>query len=151
MVESILHSHDAETDTDKVGEPVFGDIRKEWHWVRPGIEEILSLAPHFTFRPEDVYAACISQRAVLWVAEDGFVVSTSESDPFTDERSMFLWLAWAKERGKDLVSKYQPFFEQVAREAGYTQMETRSPFLQLVPHLTNRGWSVDTVVYTRKL
>jgi hypothetical protein len=134
-----------------VVEPVFGDIRKEWHWVRPGVEEILQLAPHFTFRPEDVYAACISQRAVLWVAEDGFVVSTSEVDPFTDERSMFLWLAWAKKRGQDLVSKYQPFFERVGREAGYKHMETRSPFLQLVPHLTNRGWSVDTVVYTRKL
>lgn len=151
MAGSIRPFREGEIDTDTVDDPVFGDIRKEWHWVRPGIEEILKLAPQLTYRPEDVYAACVSQRAVLWVAEDGFVVSSSEADPFTDERSMFLWLAWAKERGKDLVSKYQPFFERVARDAGYTQMETRSPFLNLMPHLTERGWDIDTVVYTRKL
>jgi hypothetical protein len=150
MAESIPHSQNGGTGTEVV-EPVVGDIRKEWHWVKPGIEEILSLAPHLTYRPEDVYAACLNRQAVLWVSDDGFVVSTTETDPFTDRRSMFLWLAWATERGHDLVSKYQPFFERVAREAGYNQLETRSPFLKLITHLTARGWDVDTVVYTRKL
>lgn len=151
MAESIHRLQDEEIGTATAADPVFGDIRKEWHWVKPGIQEILSESSSLTFRAEDVYAACISQQAVLWVAEDGFVISTSEVDPFTDERTMFLWLAWAKERGNDLVSKYNGFFEQVARDAGYKQMETRSPFLGLMPHLTERGWNVDTVVYTRKL
>lgn len=109
------------------------------------------MAKSLTYRPEDVYAACVNQQAVLWVTSEGFVVSTTETDPFNGEKTMFLWLAWAVERGNDLVSKYQPFFERVAREAGYHQLETRSPFMGLKAHLTERGWEVDTVVYTRKL
>jgi len=82
------------------------------------------------------------------MTSEGFVVSTTETDTFTGKKTMFLWLAWAKERGNSLVSKYQPFFERVAREAGYSYLETRSPFLGLMPHLTENGCSIDTVVYT---
>lgn len=151
MAEYTLHSRKGETDTEAAVDPVFGDIRKEWHWVKRGIEEILSLDPQLTFRPEDVYAACVNQQAVLWVNDEGFVVSTTEVDPFNEEKTMLLWLAWAKKRGGDLVSKHGAFFEKVACEAGYSKLETRSSFMQLMPHLTERGWTIDTVVYVRNL
>lgn len=151
MAESTLHSHSGEIVTVAAAEPFVADVRREWDWVRPGIEEILGNSKSLTYRAEDVYAACINQQAVLWVTSEGFVVSTTEVDTFTGKKAMFLWLAWAKERGNSLVSKYQLFFERVAREAGYSYLETRSPFLGLMPHLTENGWSVDTVVYTREL
>jgi hypothetical protein len=131
-------------------EPWVADVRREWDWIRKGVEEIVSTA-NVTYRVEDVYSACVNQEAVLWVTNEGFVVSTTETDPYTDEKTMLLWLAWAVKKGNDLVSKYQAFFERVAREAGYSRLETRSPFLGLMPHLTERGWEIDTVVYTRKL
>lgn len=140
-----------EIDTETADSPVVGDVRREWDWVRHGVEEILRTAKTLTYRPEDVYAACVNKQAVLWTTSEGFVISTTEIDPFTDRKTMFLWLAWAKERGTSLVSKYQSFFEKAAREAGYSHLETRSPFLGLMPHLTENGWSIDTVVYTRGL
>lgn len=150
MVESILRSQSDETVTEVVVEPRVADVRREWNWIKRGVEEIVSTA-NVTYRVEDVYAACVTNQAVLWVTNEGFVISTTETDPYTDEKTMLLWLAWAVERGNDLVSKYQAFFERVAKEAGYSQLETRSPFLGLMPHLTERGWEIDTVVYTRKL
>jgi len=151
MAEFIHPSHNGVTVTAGAAEPVVGDARREWDWIRPGVEEILRSSRSLTYRAEDVYAACVNQQAVLWITSEGFVVSTTETDTFTGKKTMFLWLAWAKEKGNSLVSKYQSFFERVAREAGYSYLETRSPFLGLMPHLESHGWSIDTVVYTREL
>lgn len=151
MAEFTHHSLNDVIATGEAVEPVVADVRREWDWIRPGVEEILRNSKSLTYRAEDVYAACVNHQAVLWMTSEGFVVSTTETDTFTGKKTMFLWLAWAKERGNSLVSKYQPFFERVAREAGYSYLETRSPFLGLMPHLTENGWSIDTVVYTREL
>ena len=151
MVASTPLSHGAETGTVAAVEPFVSDARREWDWVKPGVEEILRNSKTLTYRAEDVYAACVNGQAVLWVTSEGFVVSTTEVDHFTGKKTMFLWLAWAKEKGNSLVSKYQSFFERVAREAGYSYLETRSPFLGLMSHLETNGWTVDTVVYTRAL
>jgi uncharacterized protein YmfQ (DUF2313 family) len=144
-------SHVVGTGTVAAVEPIVSDIRREWDWVKPGVEEILRNAKTLTYRAEDVYAACVNGQAVLWVTSEGFVISTTEVDNFTGKKTMFLWLAWAKEKGNSLVSRYQSFFERVAREAGYSYLETRSPFLGLMSHLETNGWTVDTVVYTRAL
>jgi uncharacterized protein YmfQ (DUF2313 family) len=144
-------SHVVGTGTVAAVEPIVSDIRREWDWVKPGVEEILRNAKTLTYRAEDVYAACVNGQAVLWVTSEGFVVSTTEVDNFTGKKTMLLWLAWAKEKGNSLVSRYQSFFERVAREAGYSYLETRSPFLGLMSHLETNGWTVDTVVYTRAL
>jgi len=151
MVAFTPPSHVVGIDTVMAVEPIVSDVRREWDWVRPGIEEILRNAKTLTYRPEDVYAACVNGQAVLWITSEGFVVSTTEVDHFTGKKTMFLWLAWAKEKGNSLVSKYQSFFERVAREAGYSYLETRSPFLGLMSHLETNGWTVDTVVYTRAI
>jgi uncharacterized protein YmfQ (DUF2313 family) len=151
MAVSTPLSHGAETGTVAAVEPFVSDVRREWDWVKPGVEEILRNAKTLTYRAEDVYAACVNGQAVLWVTSEGFVVSTTEVDNFTGKKTMFLWLAWAKEKGNSLVSRYQSFFERVAREAGYSYLETRSPFLGLMSHLETNGWTVDTVVYTRAI
>jgi len=151
MEESTPHFQSGETGTATAIEPVVSDIRREWDWVRHGVEEIIRNAKTLTYRPEDVYAACVNKQAVLWTTSEGFVISTTEIDPFTDRKTMFLWLAWAKKRGDSLVAKYQLFFEKAAREAGYSYLETRSPFLGLMGYLESHGWAIDTVVYTREL
>jgi hypothetical protein len=150
MVVSTLRSPSSATAT-AAEQPVVSDIRREWDWVRPGLDEICAASRSLTYRAEDVYAACVNKQAVLWTTSEGFVISSTEIDQFTGEKTMFLWLAWAKVRGTSLVSKYQAFFEQVAREAGYSTLETRSPFLGLMSHMEAHGWTVDTVVYTKRL
>ncbi len=81
------------------GDPYLADIRKEWDWVSKGVREILEGTPQLTFRQEDVYAACVNGQAMLWITTEGFVVTTVEVDQFTEDRTLLVWLAWARDRG----------------------------------------------------
>lgn len=132
--------------------PVLADVRKEWGWVKRGVEEIIKSSSNLTFRPEDVYASCLTQRSMLWITHEGFVVSTTDVDVFTDEKIFFIWLAWAKNRGNDLAYKHQAFFENVARDTGHTKMELRSPHLGLMNYMTETlGWEVNNVSYIKSV
>jgi len=126
-------------------------IRHEWDWVKRGIEEILAEQSQLTFRAEDVYAACLNGEAQLWVAPECFVISTAEHDYFTESKTFLVWLAWVKERGQNCVIKYYPFFAQVAKENGFSNIEVRTPIAALEGYLLAEGWKKDTVVYTREL
>lgn len=132
-------------------EPLVGDIRQEWAWVKSGIDEILAEQPQLTFRAEDVYAEVVMGKAVLWVAPEGFVITSHEQDQFNGDMTFLLWLAWAKKRSQNCAIKYYDFFAQNAKEAGYKKIETRTPIQALEDYLLAEGWDKDTVVYTREL
>ena len=136
---------------DATGKVNLAHVRDEWHWVKEGVEEILAEQSQLTFRPEDVYAACLNEEAHLWVAPEGFVITTGERDQFTGQRTFLLWLAWTKKRGQNCAVKYYPFFEHVARENGFQKIETRTPVSALEEYFVADGWTKDTVVYTRDL
>ena len=151
MVEYLGHNAFREIDMDgKPASLVVGDIRLEWDWVKKGVESILRSSSHLTFRPEDVYAACISKEAVLWISEEGFVVTTGQTDQFTGERSMFIWLAWRKQGG-DLISRYGGFLEQAALDAGFDALEAESHRAGMEKVLVKNGWEVQTVQYRKDL
>ena len=133
-------------------EPYIANIRQEWHWVKRGVEEILAEQAQLTYRPEDVYAACLNHEAILWVAPEGFVVSQELEDEFTGAKTLLIWLAWARrKRGQNCVVKYYPFFARTAKAYGFSKIETRSPIPALENYLITAGWEKDTVVYTRAL
>ena len=77
--------------------PLLANVRQEWDWVKQGIDEILAEQPQLTFRPEDVYAAVLNGEALLWVAPEGFVVTTVEVDEFTGAKTFLLWLGMGQE------------------------------------------------------
>lgn len=151
MADSQEHGELEVVGTDKAVNPVIVPIREHWEAVKVGINEILAEQPQLTFRPEDVYAACLNEEAHLWVAPEGFVITSSERCQFTGARTLLLWLAWAKNRGDNCAVKYLPFFEQVAREHGYKSIETRTPISALEDYFLADGWTKDTVVYTREV
>ena len=136
-----------------VTEPVAVDIRSVWDWVKVGIEEILAEQPQLTYKAEDVYAACVNLKAVLYItdAEDGFVVCSPEVDQTTGDRTLLMWIAWTKVRGESCVAKYYDFFADVAREHGFKNIETRTPIPAMEQYLVQQGWTKDTVVYTRAI
>jgi hypothetical protein len=131
--------------------PTYANVRDEWDWVKQGVEEILAEQPQLTFRAEDVYAACLNEQAHLWVAAEGFVITTSEVEDFSGHKTFLLWLAWAKDRGQSCAIKYLPFFAQIAKENGFKNIETRTPVSALEKYFLAEGWTKDTVVYTREL
>ena len=136
---------------EKLTDPVFADIRREWHWVKPAIEGILADDFFLSFRPEEGYAACVNEQAHLWTTVDGFVVTTGETDPYSGERSLLVWLAAAIYKGQGLVREHEDFFMRVAKEAGYSKLTVRSRVPQMQNYLTELGWDIETVVYSKDL
>ena len=110
--------------------PVVGNIRWEWDWVRVGVQEILDKQPQLTFRPEDVYAECVTGAATLFIDEHkNFAVTTIEVDKFTNENTFLIWLAWCSGKGlrhNSFSDLYVPVFEQVARDCKCVFLEVRT-------------------------
>jgi hypothetical protein len=151
MADHQAHGAQDEENMATADKPLLANVRQEWEWVKRGIEEIIAEQPRLTFRPEDVYAAVLNGEALLWVAPEGFVITTEQDDEFTDKKSFFVWLAWTKERGQSCVVKYFSFFAQIAKQHGFSHIEVRTPITALEEYLLAEGWEKDTVVYTREL
>ena len=134
------------------GEPVLSNIRDEWGWVRKGIEEILAEDSHLNLIPEDVFVACKTQGAHLWTTDEGFVITTGEIDMITGERTFLVWLAWAEKKGNNVAVKWFKFFEDQAREAGFSRFEVRTKYPKLGDYLTNEmGFELVTAQFARKI
>ena len=132
--------------------PVVANIRQEWHWVKPGIEEILHLDPNLTFRPEDVYASVLSGESVLYVHDNFFNVATIEVDCFTGQRTFLLWLSWAKERGGANAVTYAKFYEDVARQMNCQRIETRSAQMPAVEYAVAKvGWEIKEIIFGKDI
>ncbi|SVD54103.1 uncharacterized protein METZ01_LOCUS406957 [marine metagenome] len=135
---------------EKLDEPYLADIRQEWHWVKQGIEEILNEQKDLTYIAEDVYAECVNKTAQLWVAPEGFIVTTGYPDEYTESKTLLVWLAWARVKGEDCVIKYTPLLSRLAKEAGYDLLEVRTPIPVPERWLTD-GWRLVHAVYVRNI
>lgn len=137
---------------EKSRDPVIADIREHWGWVRPGLEEILNEDPFIDVIPEDVFTACKTESAHLWVTDDGFVVTTGLTDPYSGKRTLLIWFAWAKKKGMNIAAQCVGFFEQVAYDAGFSFIEVRTRHEQLGEYIEQSvGWEKETVIYRRDM
>ena len=129
--------------------PVIADIRKEWDWVKVGVKEILIGQPQLTYRPEDVYAECVSGNATLFVLGKNFAITTVYLDKYTDDKIFLGWLTW----GKNIQNahKYVHFFEKIARDCGCVYMEGRTSIDRLGEYYLENDWKLETRVFRRKL
>ena len=141
-------------NTDKADNrdvPVLADVRHEWEFVKSGIQQILNASPVLTYRAEDVYAACVHNEAHLWTSRDGFVVTTTELDTYTGEKTFLFWIAWASRKGTALSVAHRKFFEDVARETGHTKVEVRTAVPEVAEFLKNSSWQLAENVFVRDL
>ena len=129
--------------------PVIADIRKEWDWVKVGVKEILIDQPQLTYRPEDVYAECVSGNATLFVLGKNFAITTVYLDRYTDDKIFLLWLTWGKNMQN--AHRYVHFFERVARDCGCVYMEGRTSIDRLGEYYLENDWKLETRVFRRKL
>ena len=148
----MVDSRSATAQERQFGEPQLADIRSEWGWVRQGIEEILGDDEHLNLIPEDVFVACKTGAAHLWTTEEGFVVTTGETDTITGERTFLVWLAWAYKKGGNVAVKWFEFFEDQARQAGFTRFEVRTRYPDLGDYLEQKlGFSLITAQFARRI
>ena len=132
--------------------PHVANIRQEWDWVKDGLEEILSLDPNLTWRPEDIYASVLSGESHLWVHPDFFNVTTVEADHFTGDKTLLLWISWAKRRGGANAVTYAKFYEDVARQFGCQFISTKSVQMPAVEYATEKvGWEITEITFGKDL
>ena len=112
------------TETSKL-EP--RNIRELWDVIKPGLEAVKAQWPELsTWRVEDIYAAVIAERAVLYANEDGFAVCSIDTDQYSNEADLFIWVAYAYEPGNNLMQKYLQSFIEVAKRLGCRGVITES-------------------------
>jgi hypothetical protein len=142
-----------EANSNGMKPPVMANIRAEWDWVKEGVEEILNLSRHLTWRPEDIYASCLSGESALWIRDhDWFVVSTIEVDQFNGARTFLIWLSWTRDRGNGVASEMWPFFEMVARQSGCDMIEVRTEHKRVGEYIeTDLGWDCQQMVFSKDL
>ena len=132
--------------------PRKANIREEWHWVRLGIEEILHLDQNLTYQPEDVYASIVNGDSELWVHPNFFTVLTIGTDEYTGDRTLVIWLMWAKERGGANSVTFTEFYENLGRHYGCTRIEGHSTQMPAVEYAERQvGWTVSSITFGKDL
>lgn len=121
------------------------DVRDVWDDIRPGIESTKKKigAP---WRPEDIYAACIANRAFIYTGETGFIVVQPGHNAFNGKAEMFIWIAYAEGEGN--IDRFQAAVDDLADDHGFDTMTMWScrPGFERVP-----GWKAVATVYEREL
>ena len=133
---------------------VYADVKLEWDWVKPAIKSILKEQPKLTYRVEDVYASCVNNNAVLLTAEQTrFVVVETLTDPFTNKKTLNIWIAWVapEHRTGGDTETYLPFFENMALDLDCTYLECSTNKESLGRLYSSIGWALKTQVYVRDL
>ena len=104
------------------------NLREVWDDIKPGLEAIKRDWPELsTWRVEDVYAAVLQEQAVVYTTEDGFAVCMLDTDEFTQQTDLCIWIAYAYEMNRGgMLSKYLPSFIEVARDLGCRGVSTAS-------------------------
>lgn len=104
------------------------NIQDVWDTVTPGLLEIKTEWPESnTWSMIDVYNAVRTGEAVLYLTDDGFVICTLETDRWTEDSDLFIWIAYcppAKRGG--MLKKYWPSFIEVAKHLGCKGIQTGS-------------------------
>ena len=132
--------------------PVAADIRREWHWVRPAIEELLNDNPDVDAIPEDVYAACKAGIASLWVIPTGMFITRFEYGDLNNEKTLDLWFAWTKEKGGRAAPDVHRFLEPYARAHGCAAIEFGTRYQPLINYLCDDlGYRVSTQILRKDL
>lgn len=132
--------------------PYLGDIRAEWHWVRPAIEELLNDNPDVDAIPEDVYAACKSGGAHLWVVPEGMLITKFAHGLYGGERTLDIWFAWTRQRGGKVGVGVHKFLEPFAKSHGCAAIEFGTRYQPLIDYLCeDLGYRVSTQILRKDL
>jgi hypothetical protein len=103
------------------------NIREVWDRIKPGLEEIKAQWPDLSsWRVEDVYASVIMEQAVLYETEDGFAICTLDTDQYTGNADLCIWIAYAYSKKSGTLNKYLPSFIEVAKDLGCKGVSTLS-------------------------
>ena len=132
--------------------PVLANIRQEWDWVRPVIEELLLDNTDVDAIPEDVYAACKTGAANLWLVPDGMFITRFEYGECNNEKTLDIWFAWSKNIGSRIGTDVHKFLEPFAKAHGCAAIEFGTRYQPLIDYLcADLGYRVSTQILRKDL
>ena len=102
------------------------DVREVWPEVRPLLEDVRRFGPHSRMTPEEVYAACRYNTAVMFFEPPNLLVLRDEYDPVNRLNILWVWVA----HGKGILQMMERL-DAYASERGYDEIRQTSP---------RRGW-----------
>lgn len=106
------------------------NLRQDWEFIRKGLEQIQAKSDTLDWIPEDYYML-LKQRVIdgyIWEGV-GFILFRDVTNPYTQERGVFIMAAWSVDEHKTLDSLHE--FEQQAQGCAYRFIEMDS---------TRSGW-----------
>lgn len=122
------------------------NIRAHWPFVREGIEKTKALRGG-TYRPEDVYAACVNREAFLYLADEGFVILKPIMDDYSLERILLVWLVWGA-GDADLIAKYQAHIVAIAKAEAFDRIQF---YRHAKGSVESGGWTKRYTIYEMDL
>lgn len=108
---------------------ILSDIDQHWAVIKPGLKHVRMKAGG-DWTPHKIRKACRQKQAFLFIAPEGFVVVRA------DPKALHIWVAYGK--GGGLISKYQPFIDQLARDISATRITIQS---QRTAYRRLPGWT----------
>jgi len=123
-------------------EPALADIEEEWSELAPLLEALIRRSPRFGLSLSEVRCDCLNEEADLWKAPEGYLVTKFIRDPVSQEKTLFMWIACAKNPGVDMGTKYLSFFDEVAKYTGCRYIELWSSRAGMGRYLAPHGFSL---------
>lgn len=129
---------------------VLQDIRLVWDKIQPKVAK-LQQERNFPWRPEDVYAQCLSGQSFCFTLDEVFIICNPQENQYTLAKELFIWI-WYSESTEDFAD-YRYAINEVAKDIYATSIIFISPregFKRLAkqhdwPSLTTYTLPVDNI------
>lgn len=129
---------------------VLQDIRLVWDQIQPKVAK-LQQERNFPWRPEDVYAQCLSGQSFCFTLDEVFIICNPQENQYTLAKELFIWI-WYSESTEDFAD-YRYAINEVAKDIYATSIIFISPregFKRLAkrhdwPSLTTYTLPVDNI------
>lgn len=130
-------------------------LSQVWHMIKPGIEEMLAElnkeAVQEFWIPEDVYSSIKSGQSVLWVGDEGFVVTQIRFDMFTGAKQLFIWLGYSYEHDKDIVTSNTEMLAEYGKANGCVMVQFQSTRAGWLRRGKELGFVRGPVTFTKRI
>lgn len=134
-------------------QPIY--LSRVWHMIKPGIEEIIEEMNretiHETWIPEDVYSSIKSGQSVLWVCDEGWMITILRTEGYTGLKQVFVWMAYSYDHNKDIVTDNDRMIEEYAKSQGCSMVQFQSNRLGWRKRAKELGYSMGPITYTKRI
>lgn len=130
-------------------------LSRIWHLVKPGLEEVLEDLNKNCLQelwvPEDVYASIKAGESLLWMSDEGFVVTQVQQDKYTGIKKFFVWIGYSYDPTNNVLIDNQLQLEQIAKYFGCELMGFNSIRIGFQRKAKELGYSTGITTYTKRI